>query len=407
MERRRLVSSSAGSFFRGLVCVLAVLVAVTPGCASEDESIADQQGADEAAARATIRQNPCDATLTTRMDPADTVVARLLAGAADLGNEAHDCQRLVLRTGIAGEFGPLVGLFAVSRTLGLAKPEFVSAQPAVSIYNWGAVGTGYLEHYEPLDLAQGGYCLWLHNPVGTTEGWRAAIGAGLCGGSPTPPNDEDFGLRVFERTYPDAVSADYPSTARWEWDLEEGRQFVGVRCGDAWCAVTTGSGPPRTTVLPRQARGYDLARLRIPGWSDAQHLAVVDSTTGRVRPGPWGALLSHPFLHQEEPTWTEGILAAAIEVQDDGSRDYDRLVERWFLQPGDGSARGDVILRFPGVSPNEAWWQQGPMRRRRAAGVEYTPAMTSPATGAVRWRWRDAEPWLWIQCRAGSCSVID
>ena len=407
MRRRSPALSSMRSFARSPVRVLAVLAATAAGCASEDDSAAVEEGADVAAARATIQTNPCDAALTTRMDPADTVVARLLTGTVDLGNEAHDCQRLVLSAGADGEFGPLVGLFAVSRTLGLAAPEFASTRPAVSIYNWGAGGGEYPGRYESLDLDQGAYCLWLHNPTGAADGWRAAIGAGLCGGSPAPPTEEDFGLRVFERTYPDAVSADYPPTVRWEWDLEEGRQFVGVKCGDAWCAVTPGSSPPRTMPLPRQARGYDLARLGIPGWSDAQHLAVIDSATGRVRPGPWGTLLSHPFLHEDEPTWTEGILAAAIEVEDDGSRAYDRFAERWYLQPGDGSARGDVILRFPGISPNEAWWQQEPMRRRQAAGVEYTPAMTSPTTGAVRWRWREGEPGLWIYCRAGSCSVID
>lgn len=406
MRRRIAAVSGIRSLAATAARVLAVLGAA--GCASEDDSAAVEEGVDVAAARVTIQENPCDAALTTRMDPADTVVARLLTGTVDLGNEAHDCQRLVLSTGADGEFGPLVGLFAVARTSGLAVPEFASAQPAVSIYNWGAAAGGYLERYEPLQLEGGAYCLWLHNPTGGTDGWRAGIGTGLCGASPTPPNDEDFGLRVFERTYPDAVSADYPPTTRWEWDLEEGQQFVGVKCGDAWCAVTAGSGTPRTMPLPRQARGYDLARLRMPGWSDAQHLAVVDSATGRVRPGPWGALLSHPFLHEDEPTWTEGILlAAAIEVEDDGSRDYDSFVERWYLQPGDDRARGDVILRFPGISPNEAWWQQGPMRRRQAAGVEYTPAMIRPTAGAVRWRWREGEPGLWIYCRAGSCSVID
>ena len=51
-----------------------------------------------------------------------------------------------------------------------------------------------------------------------------------------------------------------------------------------------------------------------------------------------------------------------------------------------GGGRSDVILRFPGISPDEAWYQQGPMRRRQARGVQYAPALATPATGMVRWR---------------------
>jgi hypothetical protein len=213
---------------------------------------------------------------------------------------------------------------------------------------------------------------------------------------------------VFERTYAGATAEDYPRTARWEWDLGGPSQLIGVRCGEAWCAVLpAGSSAPRTAPLPEQLRGSSLVRLTIPGWSDAQHLAVFDSAAGRTRPGPWGTILSHPALHDGAPRWADGILAAAIDVRDDHAA-YDRFAELFYLQPGDGGGRSDVILRFPGISPDEAWYEQGPMRRRQVrGGVQYTPAATAPATGAVRWRWREGDPELWLFCRGGSCAVLD
>ena len=274
------------------------------------------------------------------------------------------------------------------------------------MYSWGAAGGSYAADYAPLELGAGAHCLWLQNPAGGADGWRAAIGPGACGAAATVQSEPDFALAVFERTYPGAAGGAYPRTARWEWDLDSERQFIGVRCGEAWCAVMpAGASAPRTTSLPEPLRGSELPRLAVSSWSDAQHLAAFDSPAGRARPGPWGTVLSHPALHDEDPPWTEGILAAAIVIEDDGSAAYDRLAERFYLEPSDGSGRGDVILRFPGFSPNEAWYQQGPMRRRQAEAVRYSPAFENPVTGAARWRWRESDPELWMFCRTGRVPV--
>jgi hypothetical protein len=390
-----------------------VAVVLAAACGGEDAAEVAPESDPFAAALEAIAANPCDATLTTRglteMSPVppDSTIARALTGGADLSNEAHDCQRLVLSTGPGGEFGPLVGLFPVDATTGLARADFTTARPAVSVYSWGASGGSYAEDYPALGITTGAHCLWLRNASGSADGWRGALAPGLCGAGSTAPTDTDFQLVGVERTYPGATAEDFPRTARWEWDVASERQFIGVRCGEAWCAVLpAGSSAPRTEPLPQQLRGSDLARLTIPGWSDAQHLAVFDSAAGRARPGPWGTILSHPALHDEAPLWTEGILAAAIDVRDDHA-DYGRFAERFYLQPEDGGGRSDVILRFPGISPDEAWYQQGPMRRRQVRGVQYAPAVSAPATGVVRWRWREGDPELWLFCRAGSCAVVD
>lgn len=388
-----------------------ITLMTTVACGGEEAADAGGDGAE--AAMAAVAANPCDANLTTRdlaqltAGPHDTILARVLAGTVDFKTQTYDCQRLVLSTGPDGEFGPLVGLFPVEGVLAQGRSSFATARPAVSVHSWGAAGGSYSAAYEPLGIGEGSYCLWLQNPSGAEDGWRAALAAGpLCGDAGSVPAEADFRLPAFERTYPGAVAEDYPSTARWEWDLNSEQQVIGLRCGEAWCAVAApGSSAPSTTLLPDPLRGSEMPRLAVPGWSDAQHLAVYDEAAGVARPGPWGTVLSHPALHQDDPAWSEGILAAAIVVEDSGPA-FDHFAERYYLQPGNGSGRGDMLLRFPGASPNEAWFQQGPERRRLSEGrVTYTPALTEPARGAVRWRWREGDPEFWIFCRGGSCSV--
>ena len=45
------------------------------------------------------------------------------------------------------------------------------------------------------------------------------------------------------------------------------------------------------------------------------------------------------------------------------------FVGRFYLQQDEGFARGDLILRFPGFY-DEAWYQQGPMRRDAEANLD-------------------------------------
>ena len=95
-----------------------------------------------------------------------------------------------------------------------------------------------------------------------------------CGSDASPPPEAAFRNTVIERVYQGTEPDDYPKTARWEWDLNTNKQFIGVRCGDAWCGVlAAGAEAPRTRPL---VGGRDEARESVPGWSDAQ-------TPGRLR----------------------------------------------------------------------------------------------------------------------------
>ena len=232
-----------------------------------------------AAAVALLTGSPCDGTAPSVL--ADSTVARALTGATRLDPEVGDCQRLV---GADGEFGPLVALYPVDATLGLAAADFATARPAVAVYSWGAAGGPYADGYPELGLAgQGTSCLWVRSAG--ADAWSGALVHGAFCGAATPPPDADFTLPVFARAIPGTVAADYPRTARWEWDLDGRRHAIGFKCGDGWCTAVGGGAAPRTQPL---MGGDDTPRERVPGWSDAQHLAVYDSAAGEGPPRALG-----------------------------------------------------------------------------------------------------------------------
>ena len=301
---------------------------------------------------AAVREHPCDQTLSS-MSAANSTIGLVLTGTGRLEQEAYDCQRLVLSTGATGELGPLVGLFPIDATLRLARAAFTTPRTALTIYSWGAAEGTYADAYPDLAITDGGHCVWVRNAEDTDSGWQAAILAGVCSGVAGPPPDSAFQYPVFERTYPNTNAADYPRTARWEWDLDAGRQFIGVKCGDAWCAVMPrGSGQPRTRPLDG---GMLEPREKVPGWSDAQHLAVYDSAAGRARPGPWASVVAYPGIAADAPPWAEGLLSARITLYGSATDPvYRALADRYYLQPGEDSGHDDLILRFPGLQ-DEAW----------------------------------------------------
>ena len=387
-----------------------VLAAVACGGGESAETAAED--AARQPALAAIQANPCDLTLTDRdaasyMEAPDSMLALVLTGTTDLESEVNDCQRLVMSLGATGAYGPLVGLFPVDATLALGRAEFATAWPAVTIYNWGSAGGTYQDSYPDLGITPGAHCLWLRNATDSETGWQAAIAADVtCTDRAPAPAETDFSYPVFERVYPGAEAADYPRTARWKWDQNGQKQFIGVKCGNAWCGVmAAGASAPRTAAIPQPLPDEDIARFDVPGWSDAQHLPIEDQAAGGVRPGPWGSVVPHPGIRMEDTDWTEGLLAAAIRVEG-SARDpgFSSYVERFFLGTESGFARADVLLRFPPLNPAEAWYQQvGEIER--ASDLTYISALSHAASGAVRWRWQEGQAALWIFCRAGSCYV--
>ncbi|HEX4933177.1 MAG TPA: hypothetical protein VFV33_08365, partial [Gemmatimonadaceae bacterium] len=88
-------------------------------------------------------------------------------------------------------------------------------------------------------------------------------------------------LRVFPRTHPgeDFTDDDYPPVARWDWDDVHKVQYIGIKCGAAWCEVgrdnlSPSSVPPVTSSMSHEERRVRLVK----GWHDYQYLATLPST---------------------------------------------------------------------------------------------------------------------------------
>ena len=255
-------------------CALILATLVGAACGEGEPSSETAQPDRTAEVMAALEANPCDAGSNAAL--ADSTLAALLTGVGHVENEVYDGQRLVISLGAAGEFGPLVALFPMDATLGLARSAFVSPVPAVTMYSWGAAASAdrgdYVGGYPDLEIDPGPHCLWLRNATDTDTGWNGAIMAGApCGGDASPPPDEAFTNPVIERVYQGTGQADYPKTARWEWDLNTSKQFIGVKCADAMVRCTRcgrgrasyptpggwqGRGPrERTGVVGRSAPG--------------------------------------------------------------------------------------------------------------------------------------------------------
>ena len=112
---------------RRYALIFATLVAVA--CGEGGPSSETAQPDRTAEVMAALEANPCDAGSNAAL--ADSALAALLTGVGHVEKEVYDCQRLVMSVGAAGEFGPLVALFPMDGTLGLARSSFASPRPAV------------------------------------------------------------------------------------------------------------------------------------------------------------------------------------------------------------------------------------------------------------------------------------
>src|SRR6266516_3393250 len=105
---------------------------------------------------------------------------------------------------------------------------------------------------------------------------------------------------------------DVPAVARWDWDPEHGTQYIGIKCGAAWCEVGgTGfkpsnpllSGPPSVPVPGLPATAIEQQRVyQIKGWYDWQRLAVRSSTGSDLVPSHniWGVMMPDPVLGRSD-----------------------------------------------------------------------------------------------------------
>lgn len=348
--------------------------------------------------------------------PCDSIVA-------PYGNEMHDCQRLVRTVAGQREFGPLAGIVPDSAAVAGPEDAYERAPIMVAwVTNAGALSGG--DEYEPLDLAgppedadglPEARCLWLRS---SGEVWQATLTLLIRPPAPecTSPEagDADWNsLRVERQRYGDALIADYPNTARWEWtggppDFA-GEHYIGVKCGAGWCAV--GDSAFRARPIPQPRQEHDPKRA-IPGWYDGQFLAVWERTPGSPNdstlvPGPWGMIYPRPVpADSTDSAWETGVLVADIEVTPVAGGDIGAYARKFRAGAQPGHARSSIMMRYhPGQSPDLQATYMGANGSARAQRIRVGPLRHGPA-GSARWQWHDEDETAWVPCpRYGCCDV--
>lgn len=332
--------------------------------------------------------------------------------------EFHDCQRFVASDG--SRYDSLHAIFAardldsvVARAIRLGGAS-ARAFTAATIYSWEG-------RYAPLRIAPRFNCLYLWHDGKTLQAFMLAVGDAdaRCLETRDPP-PSDSPLRLAVRPVPAGVypGSAIPPVARWEWDATRNEQFIGLKCGAAWCEISRGGAsaePPAVTA----SMDHGQRRVReLKGWNDQQWLArrVTGSGAPRVVPSkPVAAVIPHPRLGEQTVSdFRKGWVPVATIHLD---ADVPGYAARHNFTPGDNQLwlRDDPATQYaprPADVPG-TWWamvvSSTNVRRyfavtRRDHRAEMAKlGLTMPPT--ARWRWLAEDETVWIRCDVGCCEV--
>jgi hypothetical protein len=363
--------------------------------------------------------------------------------------EFHDCQRIILEDGQS--YGPLMAVFAAAD---LDRMQFYdssglkNAMPAAEIFNDSADFS-----YPPLGIGPKFNCLYiLRNGTGQLYGKMIPVGSAEkdCARSAdlvTQPGTELAVRQTLVNRYADSV---FPPVARWDWDSVHKQQYIGLKCGAAWCEVGrkrdhrfpdfVSSGtyiPPRAVLTPED-------RVRaIKGWYDQQIIAIDDGIA--AKPGNVRAtFFPHPELGKYTETRFDSTWVPVSYVALEGlpgaykkKFNFDRVGPRALLAQMNeisfcrGTRRGcriptplsTSVLQSCGkanlllLPEQPRWWarigSKGALAGARNPSVStymfkcvtrrVHKGVQIPAT--ARWRWLADDETEWQYCPSGCCEV--
>ena len=365
--------------------------------------------------------------------------------------EFNDCQKFVLKDPVSGRltYGPsLLAVFASYRLDSLEfDPPSGNIVAAAEVLNYSTSFT-----YAPLGIRPYFNCLYLFGAPGRLRAKMFAVGNNETQCQTSHPLTGIPGQELAVREIQIAgfkAGQDYPPVARWDWDASIAVQYIGLRCGAAWCEV--GPGKPEDPATPaftssssyaNTASGSAEDRVRgIKGWYDEQLLAVdsadesrLTALRGSVFPDTNLAALTQSTL---DGHW-HAVSHIALRQPETGSlvKELEHYRKKFNLDPvPQGSPLKDmnhVLMCYGTISScsvpatatlsmmqscgkaalaaaitNKRYWAQitsnvrPPMYRcmtPRSHGVTFIPA-------TARWRWlaRDETSWRW--CPGGCCEV--
>lgn len=336
------------------------------------------------------------------LDPDEFIVA-----AGELNNsQVHDCQRLIKPGGPQAAaplvYGPLVAIFVSPERVSQTVPS--DGHVVAEIVNYDSAA------YDPLGIEPGVSCLWIApHPDGT--GLTAAIHGPVDDNcvradfDADPASMMDVAILQVEQGAPE-----YPSTGRWMWDADGRLQFIGIRCGDAWCEI----GPEGFVGTDRIATAED-----VPGRFDRQLLAyqaapgdslMVSELTGLIAPGQDNVLAEYPTRENNpNPRGSRGLHVATMSFTGADTAAWAAYAGKFALDPQEFRADHPVFMHpddngLPSdVNPLRRF-QNGHMSPDQWVSVRRCNVSHS-GSGTVRWAWNETDEGFWVPCDAGCCVV--
>jgi hypothetical protein len=311
-----------------------------------------------------------------------------------------------------------------------------------------AVAEIYAEgEYRPLGIEPWFNCLYLYRVGGRWEARMVPKGRTnvQCDRIPMSspaaiPEGEDLEVIAASDTEFRAES-DYPAVARWDWDSTNARQYIGIKCGAAWCEVGARGLKP-SAPLPVSAgdpRGLRRVRL-IKGWYDQQLLADADPRH-RDPTGIIGTIIPDTLLGQLDQPADFAIFTPAAEVVIvKGTGADDAALGRYAAKHGFAQStlaapnrillcQGAGCTPLPGEGPINCAARQWQARiiapvaaagasvlkcvtRRNATDYYVAAPLMGPGVaptilvpGTARWRWKARDEGSWMRCNQGCCDT--
>jgi hypothetical protein len=334
-------------------------------------------------------------------------------------HEFHDCQRLIRN----GSYTALAGIFAHRNVAD--EGNWSGGRLAALIINFKTKGD--TTRYTSLGLGPGSNCLILRS-VG--NGWEAAIihiatSTQLYQNCPdslnwqnvtnTPLNRRTLLSVQVQSGFNLKSEAVVPPVARWDWDPVNRLNYIGSKCGPAWCEV----GPQGFTRS--QPRLAPTGTPIIKGYYDEQYLAdasgAVSRVFGTVMPGDSARDNEH---HRRNGEWDQ--MAQMRLRADDVSalttlqlyRDLFRLsAPATLLDPTVNASFptsiGDLKLMSPAsAAPDTDFSVQ--LSGVAASGVK-AKFRSHPSTvnrfPTARWRWLGNDETIWTYCYPAGCCEVE
>jgi hypothetical protein len=386
---------------------------------------------------------------------ADSVSSPVIDAIRDVP-EFHDCQRFIVHEGSARLYDSLHAIYAASyldtltAMLGrpLTEPPESTSQgrePKTIRTRTGTVVITdrlVVDHrvatvavilsggrYGALGMEPGLNCLYIGRYIeGDTlpEQWFARmepqgnVTSASCDKSSVRELGRGKDLQVTAETVDGfTADADYPAVARWDWDDVNHQQYIGIKCGAAWCEIgdTSFVASPHLDVDPRAPR--EVRRVRsIKGWYDQQFLAK-EGRPGRLVPSRiLGTIIAEPDVGSKTDAdfAADYVTVARVILESNDPADAAALASYRTKFNFRGKAPDDpeAVLMIKSL-PDTLWRARihgppsspGPLFRR----VRYRPAPTTfldqgyRVPAVARWRWMLTDEGTWTRCPEGCCEM--